>query len=190
MKRKTAEVTKVSAMTRLLLLLLAGVIWLALSPGVYAAEETLTFSTPEKKQLYRKLTEEMRCLKCQNQNLAGSPAGLAEDLKREIFLMVEEGQSAAQITQFMVARYGDFILYKPAIKPLTLVLWIAPFVLMLIGLYSILKLSKSRSSGEPQTGSELSDDPASIERARQLLQTSDLSGEPSVVTSTDHSSAR
>ena len=165
--------------------------WIAVYPAsAYAAEETLTFSTPEKKQLYKKLTEEMRCLKCQNQNLAGSPAGLAEDLKREIFLMVEEGQSAAQITQFMVARYGDFILYKPAIKPLTLVLWIAPFVLMLIGLYSIIKLSKTRSSIAPETGSELSDAPVSIERARQLLQTSNISGEPNIVSSTDHSSTR
>ena len=82
----------------------------------------LVFSTPEKKQLYQKLARELRCLKCQNQNLADSPAGIAEDLKREIFLMVEEGKSSAHITDFMVSRYGDFILYKPAIKPLTLVL--------------------------------------------------------------------
>lgn len=156
----------------------------------FAAEEILTFSTPEKKQLYSKLTQEMRCLKCQNQNLAGSPAGLAEDLKREIFLMVEDNKSAAHITDFMVARYGDFILYKPAIKPLTLILWIAPFVLMFIGLFSILKLSKTRSVDSASAEPAVADDPLALERARQLLQSPALSDEANAAASTDPTSAR
>ena len=136
----------------------------------FAAEETLSFSTPEKKLLYQKMTREMRCLKCQNQNLADSPAGIAEDLKREIFLMVEEGRSAAHITDFMVARYGDFILYKPAIKPLTLFLWVAPFLLMAVGLFLVVKLSKRRElHGENTQTVVFADDAAVLQHARELL---------------------
>ncbi len=160
-----------------------------------AADEMLVFSTPDKKQLYQKLARELRCLKCQNQNLADSPAGIAEDLKREIFLMVEEGKSSAHITDFMVSRYGDFILYKPAIKPLTLVLWLAPFVLMAAGLTAIVRLSGTggRSnkgqmetdslSGNSQSPDEPpADESAALQKARGLLHAESAEAEASADT--------
>lgn len=168
-----------SHLTLIFLMLVVAVICLPLSSldQAVAADETLVFSTPEKKQLYRKLTRELRCLKCQNQNLADSPAGIAEDLKREILLMVEDGRSTAHITDFMVSRYGDFILYKPAFKPLTLVLWIAPFLLMGAGLFAIVRLSKtgrqSRESQIPEdsgtTNAQIAGDSAALQQARDLL---------------------
>ena len=157
----------------------------SLSPSI-AADETLVFSSQAKKKLYRKLTREMRCLKCQNQNLADSPAGIAEDLKREILLMVEDGKSAAQITDFMVSRYGDFILYKPAIKPLTLVLWLAPFLLMAAGLIAIVRLSKTSSqSGNSQipgdsrvANTEMAGDAKALQQARSLLHADTVEADP------------
>ncbi len=174
-----------------LFVLLAVICCAAYKTTALAAEERLVFSTPEKKQIYRKLTQEMRCLKCQNQNLADSPAGLAEDLKREIFLMVEEGRTAAYVTDFMVSRYGDFILYKPSFKPLTLVLWLAPFVLMLLGLFTILKMTKGRDSSTEQTDGAQPQDSETLEEARHLLhQAPDITAQADAVASTDHSSAR
>ena len=80
----------------------------------------------------RKLSEGLRCLVCQNQNLAESHAGLAMDLKRQVAEMVSEGKSNDEIKTYLQARYGDFVLYRPPFKPLTWVLWIAPFALLLM----------------------------------------------------------
>jgi len=110
------------------------------------AIERVQFSSAENKALYAKLTNEFRCLKCQNQNLAGSAAGIADDLKLQIFEMVEAGKSASEITEFMVARYGDFILYRPAFKPLTLLLWLLPGVMLLLGIFSIYRMSTRQTA--------------------------------------------
>jgi len=135
------------------------------SPRLFAAEEALVFSSPDKKALYQKLTQELRCLKCQNQNLADSPAGLAEDLKQEIFSMVEAGKGSGEVIDFMVARYGDFILYRPAFKPLTAALWLAPFVLLGIGFMVIMRLSKPAAALAGSAGTTLAADGASGQKA-------------------------
>jgi cytochrome c-type biogenesis protein CcmH len=79
------------------------------------------------------LSEELRCLVCQNQSLADSNAGLAVDLRNEVREMMRAGKSDAEIREFMVARYGDFVLYNPPMKTATLVLWVGPFVLLIAG---------------------------------------------------------
>ena len=79
------------------------------------------------------LSEELRCLVCQNQTLADSTAPLAEDLRREVRELAQQGKSDAEIKQYLVARYGDFVLYKPPVKPTTWLLWFGPFAFLLGG---------------------------------------------------------
>jgi cytochrome c-type biogenesis protein CcmH len=87
----------------------------------------------------RSLTQELRCLVCQNQTLADSDAELAIDLRREIRELMQAGSSDAQITEFLVARYGDFVRYRPPVNPNTLLLWIAPALLAGAGIWSLLR---------------------------------------------------
>ena len=97
------------------------------------AMEVLEFKTPEDQLRYRILTEELRCPKCQNQNLEDSNAGIAVDLRNQIYRMVNDGQSNEQIIDYMVARYGEFVLYRPVHDQSTAILWYGPFALLIIG---------------------------------------------------------
>jgi len=97
------------------------------------AKEPLIFMNPEQEARYNELTLELRCLVCQNQNLADSDAPLAQDLRKEIYDMMQAGQSNEEIKTFLVDRYGDFVLYKPPVKGNTLALWLAPVILLLAG---------------------------------------------------------
>jgi len=107
--------------------------------------EPRDFTSPEHEQRYRSLVEELRCLVCQNQNIADSNADLASDLRREVYRMVEDGQGAEEIAGFMVARYGEFVLYRPAVRGETLLLWAGPFLLAVAGLTVLfLHLRRSR----------------------------------------------
>ncbi|MDD9983354.1 MAG: cytochrome c-type biogenesis protein CcmH [Gammaproteobacteria bacterium] len=96
--------------------------------------EPRDFSSPEHEERYHTLVDELRCLVCQNQTIAESNADLATDLRREVYRMVEEDRSADEIAGFMVARYGDFVLYRPPLRGGTIVLWAGPFLLALLGL--------------------------------------------------------
>jgi cytochrome c-type biogenesis protein CcmH len=93
----------------------------------------LVFESTEQEQRFQDLTEELRCLVCQNQNLADSDAPLAQDLRLEIHEMLLAGRSDDEIRSFLVDRYGDFVLYRPAIGGNTLLLWLAPALLLLGG---------------------------------------------------------
>jgi cytochrome c-type biogenesis protein CcmH len=107
---------------------------------------------------------ELRCLVCQNESLASSNAELAVDLRREVRSLIEQGRSDADIRSFLVSRYGDFVLYKPEVKPVTWPLWFGPFVLLLGGLALALRLMRRQPAAPaPLTDSER-------ERARQLLE--------------------
>jgi cytochrome c-type biogenesis protein CcmH len=97
------------------------------------ANEPLLFDDAEQEARFNKLTLELRCLVCQNQNLADSDAPLAQDLRREIYDMIQTGRSDDEIKTFLVERYGDFVLYRPPVKGNTLMLWLAPAILLLIG---------------------------------------------------------
>lgn len=126
-------------MKRLLLLAL-----LVVSPTAFAIDPNRAFDDPELQARYDKIIEEVRCLKCQNQNLKDSNAFLAADLRREIRRLLEEGKSDDEIYDFLVARYGEFALYRPRFSGKTLVLWIAPGVLLLVGLFFLGRIIKRR----------------------------------------------
>lgn len=115
--------------TRMLLLL-----WLLVGSAAQAVIEIAPLSTAELEARYRVLIAELRCPKCQNQNLADSDAPIAADLRGEIRRLLEAGRSDDEIAAHLVARYGDFVLYRPAVQPTTLVLWFAPGVLVAMGL--------------------------------------------------------
>ncbi len=95
--------------------------------------EPLQFETAEQEQRFQQLTEELRCLLCQNQNLADSDAPLAHDLRLEIHEMLLAGRNDDEIRGFLVERYGDFVLYRPPVKGNTLLLWLMPLLLLLAG---------------------------------------------------------
>lgn len=123
--------------------------------------EQRDFDNAEQLERYKILIYELRCLVCQNQNLADSDAELASDLRREVHRMILEGKSNADVVDFMVARYGDFVLYRPPLKAKTVLLWIAPFVLGVAGVVLLLlQLRRRRLAQTAQT--PLTDD----ERAR------------------------
>ncbi len=119
-------------------------ITLVLSSGVMAAIETYQFATPEMAERFADLTVELRCPKCQNQNLSDSDSIISKDLRRQVKTMVDAGKSDDEIRTFMVQRYGDFILYDPPFKAQTLVLWLAPGVLVVIGLLVVVKVRRSK----------------------------------------------
>jgi cytochrome c-type biogenesis protein CcmH len=104
-----------------------------LMSGIALASAPLVFDNPEQEQRFQDLTEELRCLVCQNQNLADSDAPLAQDLRLEIHEMLLAGRSDDEIRSFLVDRYGDFVLYRPAMGGNTLLLWLTPALLFLGG---------------------------------------------------------
>jgi cytochrome c-type biogenesis protein CcmH len=101
------------------------------------ANEPLVFDSPEQEARYKQLTLELRCAVCQNQNLADSDAPLAQDLRQEIFDMMQAGNDNEQIKSFLVDRYGDFVLYRPPMKGNTLALWVLPGVLLGVGAIAV-----------------------------------------------------
>lgn len=94
------------------------------------------------------ISEELRCLVCQNESLAGSRADLALDLKREIRTMIKQGQTDQEIRDFLVNRYGDFVLYRPPVKPTTWLLWGGPFVLMVGGVIALITFLRRRKPAD------------------------------------------
>lgn len=94
---------------------------------------------------YRALAEELRCLVCQNQSLADSNAGLAGDMRGVVRQMIKDGEDNAAIVEFMTERYGDFVLYRPPVKPATVVLWIFPFVVLFGGVLAGIAIMRRRA---------------------------------------------
>lgn len=117
--------------------LAAVVCGLALTGIAHAAIDTYEFANDAERVRFRELTQELRCPKCQNQDLADSNAPIATDLRREIFRMLGEGKDNQQIIDFMVDRYGDFVRYKPALTSKTVVLWFGPLALLVGGVVVI-----------------------------------------------------
>ena len=108
-----------------------------LAGAAHAAIDTYEFADDAERARFRELTQELRCPKCQNQDIADSNAPIATDLRREIYRMLGEGKSNQQIIDFMVDRYGDFVRYKPALTGKTAVLWFGPLALLVGGLVLI-----------------------------------------------------
>ena len=115
-----------------------------LNPTIYAAVEVKQFESPEHEQRYKKLVDELRCLVCQNQNLADSNSALAQDLRKQVYKMISEGKSDKEIMDFMVTRYGDFVLYRPPFKTTTFLLWVGPFIILIIGLFVLVRFIRQR----------------------------------------------
>lgn len=106
---------------------------LALSAPVLAGEAAPNAEDPVIEQRMIKLAEELRCLVCQNESLAGSHAELAEDLRREIRAQMKAGKNDKEVIEYLTNRYGDFVLYQPPFKPVTYLLWLGPLLFLLIG---------------------------------------------------------
>ena len=118
-----------SAISRLLMVFSA-MIFVGTAYGVIDSYE---FSSPEQEQQFFELTNELRCPKCQNQSIADSNAPIAQDLRREVHRLVNDGADNQTVIDFMLARYGDFVLYKPRLSGMNLILWLGPVLLLFVG---------------------------------------------------------
>ncbi len=116
---------------------------LAFSPAA-AIDTGKAFDDPELQARYEKLISEVRCLKCQNQSIKDSNVFLASDLRREIRRLIAEGKTDPEIIDFLVTRYGEFALYRPRTSGKTLVLWISPFLLVLLGGFALYRVVRHR----------------------------------------------
>ncbi len=137
-----------------------------LSCGVNASIDAYDFDNAEQEIEFRQLMQELRCPKCQNQNIADSNAGLAKDIKDRSFELLKQGKSKHQISDYMVERYGDFITYRPPVKGSTWFLWFGPGVLVLLVLVFLLFRKVSTVKAD-QVRRVLSDN--DHERVKQLL---------------------
>lgn len=143
-------------------IMLSGV--LALGAAQAFTLEEFTFEDPAQAGEFRDLIGELRCLVCQNESLAGSQAGVAQDLREEVYRMMQEGRSRQEVVDFLVARYGDFVLYEPPIKPSTYILWFGPFLFVGVGAFLLLR-TLQRKKAEPEQ--DLDD--AERARLKQIL---------------------
>ncbi len=144
---------------------------LALQAGVV---EPRGFDDPEREARYKRLIAELRCLVCQNQNLADSDADLAKDLRNQTYSMIEAGKSDEEIFTFMVDRYGDFVLYRPPVKTTTYPLWFGPLILVAVAGVALILLVRRRNLHRPDT--QLSE--PEQEKLRTLLAESDRDARP------------
>lgn len=115
--------------------------------SAYAVVELEPLSTEVLQKRYNGLIEELRCPKCQNQNLAGSDSVIAQDLRREVRVMLEAGRTDTEIKDFLVARYGDFVLYRPPVSGVTLWVWLVPVFLLVIGIVVAVFAVRAASAG-------------------------------------------
>jgi cytochrome c-type biogenesis protein CcmH len=158
---------------------LAFYLLLTLSITTFAAIEERQFASPVEEQRYQSLIEELRCPKCQNQNLADSDAEIAGDLRDEIYRQLREGRSDTEIVNYLVSRYGEFVNYRPPLDNNTLLLWSAPGILVFIGLLIWLRRFAVKKSPSSVVLSEIDQ-----QRLNDLLQSSQAtshkkeSGEP------------
>lgn len=132
----------------------------AMMPAL-AAIDVYEFESAEQEQRYRALIDELRCPKCQNQNLSGSDAPVAKDLRERTYRLMQEGKSDAEIRSYLVERYGDFITYRPPLRASTLLLWLGP-LLLLLGVAAVLVWRVRRPAAGPA--------PLSEEERRRLAQ--------------------
>lgn len=117
----------------------------------YAVIETYEFNAPEEKATYDTLIEELRCPKCQNQNLAGSNSPIAKDLRAKVYTLIQEGKDKDDIVDYLVARYGNFVRYEPPVTFSTLLLWGGPILLLLIGLLVIFFMQRQSTTTPSST---------------------------------------
>ena len=132
--------------------MICGHLWIA--PVALAVIETYEFSSPELELRYHQLSQELRCPKCQNQNIADSNAPIARDLRVVLYEQLEQGATDDEILAFMVARYGEFVRYRPGVDRNTILLWAAPGLLLILGAASLLLHLRQR----PDYASDLTEE--------------------------------
>ena len=109
------------------------------STVAFSAIDALNFSSPQQESEYHQLTQSLRCPQCQNNNIADSNATIAVDMREKVFELLQEGKSKNDVVDYMVARYGNFVTYDPPMTASTLILWIAPLLLVLFGVVFLFK---------------------------------------------------
>ncbi|WP_081665838.1 cytochrome c-type biogenesis protein [Marinimicrobium sp. LS-A18] len=150
--------------------------WLLMLPwsAAHGAVDIREFDSETDRQRYQSFIDELRCPKCQNQNLAGSDSPIAKDLRDQVYRMIKEGRADKEITDFLVERYGDYVLYRPPLKAATLALWLGPVVVLLLGIIILIWVVRQRrSSGlaPTETAKNLTD--AERSELDRLLNSSD-----------------
>jgi cytochrome c-type biogenesis protein CcmH len=139
------------------------------------AVDSRQLSDPKLQESYETLTKELRCLVCQNQTIADSNAELANDLRRQVYEMLQQGKSEQEIIHFMTDRYGDFVLYKPPFEGKTSLLWIAPVVFLFMGLMMVFfVIRRKRATAQVQVD-VLEIKSEKQKKVRSLLEQGDLS---------------
>ena len=136
-----------------LLTLVISLLWLATSQA--SPIDTYSFKSEVDKIRYQALVKELRCPKCQNQNLADSNSQIAVDLREQVYVMINEGKSDKEIVDYMVARYGDFVLYRPKVNEYTYMLWFGPAIFLLIGAVVVVLILRRKAL--PQAQQAMSD---------------------------------
>ena len=131
----------------------------------HAGVEYRSFERPDLEARYNVMVDELRCLVCQNQNLKGSNSDLAKDMRNKVYEMIAAEKTNKEIVDYMVARYGDFVLYKPPFKSITLLLWLGPLAFLIIAFITVIRVVKQRN--QANAIEELSDE--EHQRALKLL---------------------
>jgi cytochrome c-type biogenesis protein CcmH len=143
---------------------------LLLSPIAYAVD-AYQFNNPEQQAAYQSLVSELRCLVCQNQPIGDSNAELAADLRRQVYEMLQQGKSKADIQQFMTDRYGDFVLYNPPFKATTGLLWLGPVAFLVVGLLTVFLFTRRKKNVPPTD--DLGENSEKLAAVRRLLSDKD-----------------
>jgi cytochrome c-type biogenesis protein CcmH len=155
-------------MNRMALRALLGAALLAFGTASFAAIDTYAFETAAEEARYKALIDELRCPKCLNTNLSGSDSPISADLRRTVATMVQAGKGDEEIREYLLARYGDFILYRPRVMPATYVLWFGPALLFLLALVFVARLVlRQREEAAPAPLSP--EEQAALERLSQAV---------------------
>jgi cytochrome c-type biogenesis protein CcmH len=113
---------------------------------VIATADKFHFDSPQQSALFLELTQELRCPKCQNQNIADSDAMIAVDLRRKVYELLQKGYDSEQVIDFMKQRYGDFVYYQPPVNPMTIWLWLLPVLFIFVALIGIVMTRKRQTA--------------------------------------------
>jgi len=157
-------------MSKTKILMITAVFSLLVSGYVFASIDVYPFKNQQLEQRFNHLTEVLRCPKCQNNNLADSNAELAQALKDIIFEKIQAGESDAQIIAYLKQRYGDFISYQPPFNYKTLVIWVGPFLLLILGAMGIFKYASNRQTVNAKSYVETETDTEQREKLAQWAQ--------------------
>ena len=136
---------------------------------------TYEFASEKQEELFNKLSNELRCLVCQNQAISDSNADLAKDLRDEMYGMLQQGKSEQEIVDFMVARYGDFVLYRPPMKPMTWLLWFGPAIALIAGFFIVIRIvnKQKRAAANEMSSDEFDRLKALQSEAQDMKETGD-----------------